>query len=115
MGEVCGYTEVDRVCVPVPLFHTFGMVIGNLGTTTHGGCLVYPAPSFDPVATLAAVEQERCTSLYGVPAMFIAELAVLDETTAEGWSYDLTSLRTGMMAGSPCLVEVMKQVVHRMA
>src|SRR5256885_931776 len=74
-GEILGYTELDRVCVPVPLYHTFGMVIGNLGATTHGACLVYPAPAFDPAATLAAVEEERCTSLYGVPAMFIAELA----------------------------------------
>jgi fatty-acyl-CoA synthase len=70
-----GYTELDRICVPVPLYHTFGMVIGNLGATTHGACLVYPAPAFDPAATLAAVAEERCTSLYGVPAMFIAELA----------------------------------------
>jgi acyl-CoA synthetase (AMP-forming)/AMP-acid ligase II len=74
-GEILGYTEHDRICVPVPLYHTFGMVIGNLGATTHGACLVYPAPAFDPAATLAAVEEERCTSLYGVPAMFIAELA----------------------------------------
>ena len=75
VGETCGYTAADRVCVPVPLFHTFGMVLGNLGATTHGACLVYPAPSFEPRATLVAVAQERCTSLYGVPAMFIAELA----------------------------------------
>ena len=73
-GEILGYTELDRICVPVPLYHTFGMVIGNLGATTHGACLVYPAPAFDPAATLAAVAEERCTSLYGVPAMFIAEL-----------------------------------------
>jgi fatty-acyl-CoA synthase len=88
------------------------MVIGNLGATTHGACLVYPAPSFDPRATLAAVAQERCTSLLGVPAMFIAELDVLDASEPD--SYDLSSLRTGMMAGSPCPVEVMKQVVDRM-
>src|SRR6478736_5264328 len=74
-GEILEYTELDRICVPVPLYHTFGMVIGNLGATAHGACLVYPAPAFDPAATLAAVEEERCTSLYGVPAMFIAELA----------------------------------------
>ena len=80
LGEVCGYTAADRICVPVPLFHTFGMVIGNLGAITHGACVVYPAPSFEPRATLAAVEQERCTALYGVPAMFIAELEVLDAT-----------------------------------
>jgi fatty-acyl-CoA synthase len=109
IGEILEYTELDRVCVPVPLFHTFGMVIGNLGATSHGACLVYPAPAFDPAATLAAVAAERCTSLYGVPAMFIAELA---EPGFDG--YDLSSLRTGIMAGSPCPVEVMKQVVDRM-
>ena len=109
IGEILGYTELDRVCVPVPLFHTFGMVIGNLGATSHGACLVYPAPVFDPAATLAAVAEERCTSLYGVPAMFIAELA---EPGFDG--YDLSSLRTGIMAGSPCPVEVLKQVVDRM-
>ncbi|HEU5266703.1 MAG TPA: AMP-binding protein [Jatrophihabitans sp.] len=109
VGAACGYTATDRVCVPVPLFHTFGMVLGNLGTTTHGACIVYPAPSFDPRATLAAVDRERCTSLYGVPAMFIAMLAELD-----GEPFDMSSLRTGIMAGSPCPVEVMKQVVDRM-
>jgi fatty-acyl-CoA synthase len=109
VGELCGYTEVDRVCVPVPLYHCFGMVLGNLGATTHGACLVYPAPSFDPAATLWAVAQERCTSLYGVPTMFIAMLA-----DAGFESHDLSSLRTGIMAGSPCPVEVMKQVVERM-
>ena len=109
IGEILGYTELNRVCVPVPLYHTFGMVIGNLGATTPGACLVYPAPAFDPAATLAAVARERCTSLYGVPAMFIAELA------EPGFdAYDLSSLRTGIMAGAPCPVEVMKQVVDRM-
>ena len=109
IGEILGYTELDRICVPVPLYHTFGMVIGNLAATTHGACLVYPAPAFDPAATLAAVARERCTSLYGVPAMFIAELA------EPGFdAYDLSSLRTGIMAGAPCPVEVMKQVVDRM-
>jgi fatty-acyl-CoA synthase len=112
IGEVCGYTEADRICVPVPLFHIFGMVIGNLGATTRGACLVYPAPAFDPQATLAAVAAERCTSLYGVPTMFIAELAELDAAGAD--HYDLSSLRTGMMAGSPCPVEVMRQVMDRM-
>jgi fatty-acyl-CoA synthase len=108
-GEILGYTEHDRVCVPVPLYHTFGMVISNLGTLSHGACLVYPAPAFDPKATLSAVAEERCTSLYGVPAMFIAELA------EPGFdAYDLSSLRTGAMGGSPCPVEVMKQVVNRM-
>ena len=109
IGEILGYTELNRVCVPVPLYHTFGMVIGNLGATTHGACLVYPAPAFDPKATLAAVAEERCTALYGVPAMFIAELA-----EPEFDAYDLSSLRTGIMAGSPCPVEVMKQVLDRM-
>jgi fatty-acyl-CoA synthase len=109
VGEILGYTEHDRVCVPVPLYHTFGMVISNLGTISHGACLVYPAPAFDPKATLAAVAEERCTSLYGVPAMFIAELA------EPGFdAYDLSSLRTGAMGGSPCPVEVMKQVMDRM-
>ena len=112
IGEVCRYTELDRICVPVPLFHVFGMVIGNLGATARGACAVYPAPSFDATATLAAITAERCTSLYGVPAMFIAELAVLDASEPE--TFDLSSLRTGMMAGSPCPVEVMKQVVDRM-
>ena len=109
VGERCGYSEVDRICLPVPLYHCFGMVLGNLAATTHGACMVIPAASFDPVATLSAVEQERCTSLYGVPTMFIAELAVpgFDE-------YDLSSLRTGIMSGSPCPVEVMKQVMDRM-
>ncbi len=109
VGELCGYTEADRVCVPVPLYHCFGMVMGNLAATTHGACLVYPAPSFEPAATLSAVAQERCTSLYGVPTMFIAMLA--DTGFA---SHDLSSLRTGIMAGSPCPVEVMKQVVEQM-
>jgi fatty-acyl-CoA synthase len=108
-GEIMGYTERDRVCVPVPLYHTFGMVISNLGTLSHGACLVYPAPAFDPKATLSAVAEERCTSLYGVPAMFIAELAEPDFE-----AYDLSSLRTGAMGGSPCPVEILKQVVDRM-
>jgi fatty-acyl-CoA synthase len=109
VGEGCGYTADDRVCVPVPFYHCFGMVMGNLGSTTHGACIVIPAPGFDPAATLAAVEAERCTSLYGVPTMFIAELALPDFA-----SYDLSSLRTGIMAGSPCPVEVMKRVLSEM-
>jgi fatty-acyl-CoA synthase len=109
VGELCGYTEADRICVPVPLYHCFGMVMGNLAATSHGSCLVYPAPGFEPGPTLAAVAEERCTSLYGVPMMFIAELSEPDFE-----SYDLASLRTGIMAGSPCPVEVMKQVVDRM-
>ena len=109
VSEVCGITEEDRICIPVPLYHCFGMVMGNLGATTHGACMVYPAASFDAGATLAAVAEERCTSLYGVPTMFIAELAHPDFAT-----FDLSSLRTGIMAGSPCPVEIMKQVVDRM-
>jgi fatty-acyl-CoA synthase len=109
VGELCGYTEADRICVPVPLYHCFGMVMGNLAATSHGACLVYPAPSFQPAATLRAVAQQRCTSLYGVPTMFIAMLAAADFA-----AHDLSSLRTGIMAGSPCPVEVMKQVVERM-
>ncbi|MEC4019282.1 AMP-binding protein [Streptomyces sp. H27-D2] len=109
VGEMVGYTENDRVCLPVPFYHCFGMVMGNLGVTSHGGCIVIPAPSFDPTATLRAVERERCTSLYGVPTMFIAELNLPDFAT-----YDLASLRTGIMAGSPCPVEVMKRVVAEM-
>ncbi len=109
VGQRCGYTAADRVCIPVPFYHCFGMVMGNLGSTTHGACMVIPAAAFDPQATLQAVQDERCTSLYGVPTMFIAELA-----TADFESYDLSSLRTGIMAGSPCPVEVMKQVLSRM-
>ncbi len=108
-GEILGYTEVDRVAVPVPFYHCFGMVIGNLACTTHGACIVVPAEGFDAGATLAAVGEERCTSLYGVPTMFIAQLNHADfERT------DFSSLRTGVMAGSPCPVEVMKQVRGRM-
>ncbi|WP_330261206.1 AMP-binding protein [Streptomyces sp. NBC_00539] len=109
VGELCHYTEQDRVCVPVPFYHCFGMVMGALACTSHGAALVIPAPSFDPAATLAAVEAESCTSLYGVPTMFIAELA--DPGFA---AYDLSSLRTGIMAGSPCPVEVMKEVIDKM-
>ena len=108
-GELCRYTEQDRICIPVPFYHCFGMVMGNLAATSHGACMVIPAPTFDPPATLRSVEKERCTSLYGVPTMFIAELALPDFAAC-----DLTSLRTGIMAGSPCPVEVMKQVVQRM-
>jgi fatty-acyl-CoA synthase len=109
VGELCGYTEADRICIPVPFYHCFGMVMGNLAATSHGACMVIPAPAFEPAATLAAVAAEECTSLYGVPTMFIAELAESDFE-----SYDLGSLRTGIMAGSPCPVEVMKQVIERM-
>jgi len=109
VGEGCGYTEADRVCIPVPFYHCFGMGMGNLGCTSHGATMVIPAPGFDPAATLRAVQEERCTSLYGVPTMFIAELALPDFA-----DYDLSSLRTGIMAGSPCPVEVMKRVVDEM-
>lgn len=109
VGEICGYSDQDRVCIPVPFYHCFGMVMGNLACTSNGATMVIPAPAFDPAATLAAVEAERCTSLYGVPTMFIAELA------EPGFGdYRLSTLRTGIMAGSPCPVEVMKQVIERM-
>lgn len=109
VGELCHYTENDRVCIPVPFYHCFGMVMGNLACTSHGATMVIPGPAFDPVATLTAVADEKCTSLYGVPTMFIAELAL--ENIGE---FDLSSLRTGIMAGSPCPTEVMKQVIERM-
>ncbi|HYO85226.1 MAG TPA: AMP-binding protein [Dermatophilaceae bacterium] len=109
VGELVNYTEADRVCIPVPFYHCFGMVIGNLACTSHGSAMVIPAPSFEPAAALQAVQQEKCTSLYGVPTMFIAELGLPHFS-----DYDLSSLRTGVMAGSPCPVEVMKQAVARM-
>jgi fatty-acyl-CoA synthase len=109
VGELCHYTEEDRICIPVPFYHCFGMVMGNLAATSHGAAMIIPAPVFDPVLTLKAVQDERCTSLYGVPTMFIAELSVPGIETC-----DLSSLRTGIMAGSPCPVEVMKQVIDRM-
>jgi fatty-acyl-CoA synthase len=109
IGEGCRYTEADRVCIPVPFYHCFGMVLANLACITHGAAMVIPAPTFDPAATLAAVAQERCTSLYGVPTMFIAELALPNLA-----DYDLSTLRTGIMAGSPCPVEVMKRVQTEM-
>jgi fatty-acyl-CoA synthase len=109
VGEGCGYSEQDRVCIPVPYYHCFGMVMGNLACTSHGATMVIPAPAFDPEATLRAVQEERCTSLYGVPTMFIAEL----EHPNFG-DYDLSSLRTGIMAGSPCPIETMRRVVSQM-
>ncbi len=109
VGEGCDYTEQDRVCIPVPFYHCFGMGMGNLGAVTHGATMVIPSPGFDPALTLRAVQDERCTSLYGVPTMFIAELALPDFA-----DYDLSTLRTGIMAGSPCPVEVMKRVVSEM-
>ncbi|MFL5816306.1 MAG: AMP-binding protein, partial [Conexibacter sp.] len=105
VGEGCGYDERDRVCVPVPFYHCFGMVMGNLACTSHGAAIVVPSPAFEPRAVLEAVQEERCTSLYGVPTMFIAEL----EHPRFG-EFDLSSLRTGIMAGSPCPMEVMRRV-----
>ncbi|MFI5910117.1 AMP-binding protein [Dactylosporangium sp. NPDC051541] len=109
VAETQGWTEADRVCLPVPFYHCFGMVMGNLGATTHGACMVIPARAFDPAATLSAVQLEHCTVLYGVPTMFIAELALPDFA-----AYDLSTLRTGVMAGSPCPVHVMKRVIADM-
>src|SRR3954452_15441352 len=108
-GRGCRYTEADRVCIPVPFYHCFGMVMGNLGCVTHGACMVIPEAAFEPGAVLATVEAERCTSLYGVPTIFIAELG-----HSSFGDRDLSSLRTGIMAGSPCPVEVMRQVIDRM-
>lgn len=107
VGELCRYTEADRICIPVPFYHCFGMVMGNLAALTHGACMVIPAPGFDPASTLAAVSEERCTSLYGVPTMFIAEWALPDFS-----SYDLSSVRTGIMAGSPCPASMMTQLIE---
>ena len=107
VGELCRYTEQDRICIPVPFYHCFGMVMGNLAATTHGACMVIPAPGFDPALTLAAVAEERCTSLYGVPTMFIAEWALPDLD-----SYDLSSVRTGIMAGSPCPASMMTKLIE---
>ncbi|WP_343605553.1 AMP-binding protein [Fluviicola sp.] len=109
IGKRLNYSEKDRVCIPVPFYHCFGMVIGNLCCTSHGACMVIPSESFDPVKTLQAVESESCTSLYGVPTMFIAEL-----THPEFHRFNLKSLRTGVMAGSPCPIEIMKQVQSNM-
>jgi fatty-acyl-CoA synthase len=109
VGELIAYTEADRICIPVPFYHCFGMVMGNLAATSHGACMVIPAPGFDPDATLRAVAGERCTSLYGVPTMFIAMLGCDTFGTVQ-----LDSLRTGIMAGSPCPVEVMKRVIDEM-
>ena len=109
VGEVLKLTHEDRICIPVPLYHCFGMVLGNLTAITHGSTMVYPSEGFEPDAVLAAVSEERCTTLYGVPTMFIAELE-----HPEFGSYDLSSLRTGIMAGSPCPIEVMKRVTSEM-
>jgi fatty-acyl-CoA synthase len=109
VAKTQAWTQTDRVCVPVPFYHCFGMVMGNLGATSHGACVVIPGPGFDPAATLAAVAAEKCTVLYGVPTMFIAELG--DPSFGD---HDLSTLRTGVMAGSPCPVEVMKRVIAEM-
>ena len=112
VGELLAYTDADRIAIPVPFYHCFGMVMGNLAATSHGAAMVIPSPTFDPEAALRAVAEYRCTSLYGVPTMFIAELALLDHS--EPGQFDLSSLRTGIMAGSPCPEHVMRQVVDRM-
>ena len=109
LGQAMGYTEQDKVCIPVPLYHCFGMVIGNLACITHGAAMVYPSEGFDPLATLQTVAEERCTSLHGVPTMFIAQLEHPDFS-----KFDLTSLRTGMMAGAPCPIEVMRRCIRDM-
>jgi fatty-acyl-CoA synthase len=109
VGEMIKYTEQDRVCIPVPFYHCFGMVMGNLACSSHGACMVIPSEAFDPLATLETIAEERCTSLYGVPTMFIAQLS-----HPRFSQFDLSSLRTGIMAGSPCPVEVMKQVQSSM-
>lgn len=109
VGERLNYTENDRVCIPVPFYHCFGMVMGNLASTSHGACMVIPGEFFEPLQTLKTVEKEKCTSLYGVPTMFIAELE-----TPEINSFDFSNLRTGIMAGAPCPVETMKDVISKM-
>ena len=109
IGEAMRLTEADRLCIPVPLYHCFGMVLGNLACITHGSAMVFPGEGFDPLATLEAVEAERCTALHGVPTMFIAEM-----DHPEFHRFDLGSLRTGIMAGSPCPIEIMKRAVEQM-
>lgn len=109
VGESLGLGAEDRLVIPVPLYHCFGMVMGNLGCVTHGSTMIYPAPSFDAEATLLAVAEERATALYGVPTMFIAEL---DHPRRR--EFDLSSLRTGIMAGATCPIEVMRRVIGDM-
>ncbi len=109
VGQAMKFTETDRLCIPVPFYHCFGMVMGNLNCVIHGSAMVIPSDGFDPALTLAAVSEERCTALYGVPTMFIAELDLPDFS-----NYDLSSLRTGIMAGASCPIEVMKRVVAEM-
>jgi len=109
VGEACAYTEDDRICIPVPFYHCFGMVMGNLACSVFGATMVVPSASFDPGAVLKALQNERCTSLYGVPTMFVAELGHEDLP-----SFDLSHMRTGIMAGSPCPTEVMRSVIDDM-
>lgn len=109
IGEGMGFSEKDRLCIPVPFYHCFGMVLSNLACLTHGSTMVIPAPAFDPEEVLKTIEKERCTAVHGVPTMFIAELA--HQNFAK---YNLSSLRTGIMAGSPCPIEVMKEVNQKM-
>ena len=109
VGDAIELTENDRLCVPVPFYHCFGCVMGNLGCITHGSAIIIASEHFDPLKTLQALERERCTALYGVPTMFIAQLGHADFD-----SFDVSSLRTGIMAGSPCPIEVMRQVIDRM-
>ena len=109
VGDACGYDESDRVCIPVPFYHCFGMVMGNLACSVAGAAMVIPCPTFNPGTVLQTLEDERCTSLYGVPTMFIAELGHPDLAT-----FDLSALRTGIMAGSPCPIEVMRNVIEVM-
>ncbi len=109
VGDAIELTEHDRLCIPVPFYHCFGCVMGNLGCVTHGSAIIIPSEHFDPLKTLQALERESCTALYGVPTMFIAQLGHADFD-----SFDVSSLRTGIMAGSPCPIEVMRQVIDRM-
>ena len=109
IGEAMDLSEEDRLCIPVPLYHCFGMVLGNLAILTHGGCIVYPNDGFEPLSVLEAVQNEKCTALHGVPTMFIAELDHPDFD-----KYDLSTLRTGIMAGSSCPIEVMRRVIDEM-
>ncbi len=109
VGRAMRLTEKDRICIPVPLYHCFGMVMGNLASVTSGATMVYPGEGFDPLVTLQTVAQEKCTTLYGVPTMFIAELDHPDFA-----KFDLSSLRTGIMAGAPCPIEVMRRVNEQM-
>jgi len=109
IGERMGFSHRDRLCIPVPFYHCFGMVLGNLACVTHGATMVLPAPHFSPLHTLQAIAQERCTAVHGVPTMFIAEL-----DHPQFSQFDLSSLRTGIMAGAPCPVEVMKRVMNEM-